>query len=196
MTRSSATDNDIRLDKSPVEAPGGPAVAGPPAGPAAETFREVAHSVPKVDGEGLVCGQPMFCDDIDLRGMLIGKIMPSPHAHARIAHIDTAAAEALRGVKCVLTHKNVPRVAHTTAGQGYPEPLFDGEFDVLGSRCVGARHLKLELGQGPCRHDAIHFGGWDAQPLPARIRIAFRLAPDDWRGGDAVQLIIEHREAA
>jgi single-stranded-DNA-specific exonuclease len=81
-------------------------------------------------------------------------------------------------------------------GQGYPEPLFDGEFDVLGSRCVGARHLKLDLGQGASRYNAIHFGGWNAEPLPARIRIAYRLVPDDWRGGDAVQLIVEHREAA
>ena len=81
-------------------------------------------------------------------------------------------------------------------GQGYPEPLFDGEFDVLGSRCVGERHLKLELGQGTARYNAIHFGGRDAEPLPARIRIAYRLVPDDWRGGDAVQLIVEHREAA
>ena len=81
-------------------------------------------------------------------------------------------------------------------GQGYPEPLFDGEFDVLGMRCVGARHLKLELGQGTARYNAIHFGGWDAEPLPARIRIAYRLVPDDWRGGDAVQLIVEHLETA
>ena len=32
-------------------------------------------------------------------------------------------------------------------GQGYPEPLFDGEFDVLAWRVVGERHLKFELGK-------------------------------------------------
>jgi single-stranded-DNA-specific exonuclease len=81
-------------------------------------------------------------------------------------------------------------------GQGYPEPLFDGEFDVLGWRIVGERHLKLELGGGEGRLNAIHFGGWDGNAPASRERIAYRLAPDDYRGGDAIQLVIAHREPA
>ena len=81
-------------------------------------------------------------------------------------------------------------------GQGYPEPLFDGEFAVLGWRIVGERHLKLELGIGTKRLNAIHFGGWEGDPPPARVRIAYRLVPDDYRGGDAIQLVVVHREAA
>ena len=81
-------------------------------------------------------------------------------------------------------------------GQGYPEPLFDGEFAVLGWRIVGERHLKLELGIGSKRLNAIHFGGWEGDPPPARVRIAYRLVPDDYRGGDAIQLVVVHREAA
>ena len=81
-------------------------------------------------------------------------------------------------------------------GQGYPEPLFDGEFAVLGWRIVGERHLKLELGTGTKRLNAIHFGGWEGDPPPARVRIAYRLVPDDYRGGDAIQLVVVHREAA
>jgi single-stranded-DNA-specific exonuclease len=74
--------------------------------------------------------------------------------------------------------------------------LFDGEFAVLGWRIVGERHLKLELGIGGKRLNAIHFGGWDGDAPPARVRIAYRLAPDDYRGGDAIQLLVVHREAA
>ena len=81
-------------------------------------------------------------------------------------------------------------------GQGFPEPQFDGEFDVLGTRVVGERHLKLELGLGRARINAIHFGGWDGLPVPSRVRIAYRLEPDDYRGGDAVQLVVVHREPA
>lgn len=81
-------------------------------------------------------------------------------------------------------------------GQGYPEPLFDGTFDLLAWRVVGERHLKMELGVGGRRLNAIEFGGWDGvQPLP-RLRIAYRLAPDDYRGGDAIQLVVVHREPA
>lgn len=81
-------------------------------------------------------------------------------------------------------------------GQGYPEPLFDGEFAVLRWRIVGERHLKLELGIGSQRLNAIHFGGWDGEAPPSRVRIAYRLAPDDYRGGEAIQLLVVHREAA
>lgn len=80
-------------------------------------------------------------------------------------------------------------------GQAYPEPLFDGEFDVLTWRIVGERHLKLEVACGALRLNAIHFGGWHNQPPPPRLRLAYRLVPDDYRGGQAIQLIVEHREA-
>lgn len=82
-------------------------------------------------------------------------------------------------------------------GQGYGEPLFDGEFDVIDWRVVGERHLKLVL-RADGRRDplnAIHFGGWQTQEPEARLRIAYRLVPDDYRGGNAIQLIVEHREA-
>jgi single-stranded-DNA-specific exonuclease len=80
-------------------------------------------------------------------------------------------------------------------GQGFPEPMFDGEFDLVGWRVVGERHLKLELALGTQRLNAIQFGGWDGEPPVGRVRIAYRLATDDYRGGDAIQLIVEHREA-
>ncbi|HEU4773032.1 MAG TPA: single-stranded-DNA-specific exonuclease RecJ [Lysobacter sp.] len=81
-------------------------------------------------------------------------------------------------------------------GQGFPEPQFDGEFEVLSWRVVGERHLKLELGHGAIRLNAIEFGGWTGQEPPARVRIAYRLEADDYRGGDAIQLVVVHREAA
>ncbi|MGV8940004.1 MAG: single-stranded-DNA-specific exonuclease RecJ [Lysobacter sp.] len=81
-------------------------------------------------------------------------------------------------------------------GQGFPEPQFDGEFDVLRWRIVGERHLKLELAHGAMRLNAIEFGGWTGQQPSARVRIAYRLEADDYRGGDAIQLVVVHREAA
>ncbi len=83
-------------------------------------------------------------------------------------------------------------------GQGFPEPLFDGVFEVLDWRIVAERHLKLSL-SSPWRREplnAIHFGGWSGDPPQVRSRIAYRLAPDDWRGPQAIQLIVEFRQPA
>ena len=86
-------------------------------------------------------------------------------------------------------------------GQGFPEPQFDGEFDVLAWRVVGERHLKFELGLSQPGHaglrlNAIQFSGWSGVAPPERIRIAYRLEPDDYRGGEAVQLVVVHRVEA
>ncbi len=84
-------------------------------------------------------------------------------------------------------------------GQGFPEPLFDDVFEVVGWKILGENHLKLELawpGVAAKRLNAIHFGGWTGEPPASRSRIAYRLQPDDWRGGDAVQLVVVHRESA
>ena len=80
-------------------------------------------------------------------------------------------------------------------GQGFPEPMFDGEFDVLDWRVVGERHLKLELapaGAAPSTPSTSAAG--TATPPAARVRIAYRLEPDDYRGGEAIQLVVMHRE--
>ncbi len=83
-------------------------------------------------------------------------------------------------------------------GQGFAEPLFDGEFDVLDWRVVGERHLKLNLRLAGRREalNAIQFGGWEGNAPASRLRLAYRLAPDDYRGGGAIQLLVEHREPA
>ena len=81
-------------------------------------------------------------------------------------------------------------------GQGYPEPLFDGVFGVLDWRIVGERHLKLTLERDGRHFNAMHFDGWSGESPAGAVHIAYRLTPDDWRGGDAIQLIVVQREAA
>jgi single-stranded-DNA-specific exonuclease len=85
-------------------------------------------------------------------------------------------------------------------GKGFPEPCFDGTFDVLSSRLVGERHLKLrvadtEAGDAPI--DAIGFNMCDQLTVTAgRVRLAYRLDVNDYRGDRSAQLILEHIEAA
>ncbi len=76
----------------------------------------------KVDAIKLVQGKPAFTSDLEKRGLLIGKILHSPVAHARIRSIDVTRAKALPGVAAVLTWLDLPRVVYSTAGQSDPIP--------------------------------------------------------------------------
>jgi putative selenate reductase molybdopterin-binding subunit len=76
----------------------------------------------KVDAVKLALGKPVFADDIEMRGMLHAKILHSPVAHASIRKIDVSKARALAGVHAVLTHRDLPRVVYSTAGQSDPIP--------------------------------------------------------------------------
>ncbi len=58
-------------------------------------FFAVGKSARKVDAQKLVQGNPAFTDDIEMRGMLIARVLHSPVAHARIKSIDTTQAKAL-----------------------------------------------------------------------------------------------------
>jgi single-stranded-DNA-specific exonuclease len=84
----------------------------------------------------------------------------------------------------------VAEIEHEVWGQGFPAPLFADRFGVLGQRLVKDRHLKLELRLGERRVSAIAFGRTD--PLPPQALLAYQLQRDDWRGGDAVSLIVRH----
>ena len=87
-------------------------------------------------------------------------------------------------------------------GQGFPEPLFDGVFEIVSHRVLAEKHLKMVLAPPGSQHiiDAIaffkapQFGELFSQPRQ-QIRIAYRLAVNEWRGQRSPQLIVEHIEA-
>ncbi len=84
-------------------------------------------------------------------------------------------------------------------GQGFPEPLFDGVFRVVAQRVLGDRHLKLRLcpeaGEAPVEAIAFHQAGARALSAPGeRVRVAFRLDVNEWRGRRSAQLRVEHIE--
>ena len=78
-------------------------------------------------------------------------------------------------------------------GQGFPEPLFHGDFDIVHQRVVGERHLKMSLRKDARVIDAIAF---NQVPLrrAARARIVYRLARNDYRNQVTLQLVVEHIE--
>lgn len=72
-----------------------------------EELKVVGKNLPRKDAMKKATGAAQFTVDVKLPGMLWGKCLRSPYAHARILHIDTSRAEALPGVKAVVTHKDV-----------------------------------------------------------------------------------------
>jgi single-stranded-DNA-specific exonuclease len=75
-------------------------------------------------------------------------------------------------------------------GQGFPPPLFHGEFRVDGQRLVGEKHLKLRLSGNGLTAEAMLFNQ-DA-PLPEGIQATYRLEVNEWNGRMSPQLTIEH----
>jgi CO/xanthine dehydrogenase Mo-binding subunit len=73
-------------------------------------LRIVGTSPIKHDGIDKVTGRAKFGADLYLPGMLVGKILRSPHPHARIKSIDITAAEKLPGVKAVVTRADFPEI--------------------------------------------------------------------------------------
>jgi len=94
-----------------------------PDAPESEEHVVVGRRVPRIDAPDLAAGRAPFTDDIRLPGMLFGKILTSPHAHARILRIDTSRAEALEGVKGVLTGADVPETFYGVSPARYDEQV-------------------------------------------------------------------------
>ena len=87
-----------------------------------KNLRIVNQSVPKVDAPSLVTGKAVYTNDLAPSDCLIVKVLRSPHAHALIKEINTARAEAVPGIECILTYRDCPDKRFTMAGQTYPEP--------------------------------------------------------------------------
>ncbi len=82
-------------------------------------------------------------------------------------------------------------------GKGFPEPLFDGRFQVLHRRLVGERHLRLRLraDEGGSAIDGIGFRlGQHAATGSDQVHLAYRLDVNEFRGIKSAQLIVEHLE--
>src|SRR3989441_11733748 len=70
----------------------------------------VGTVVPRMGLADKVQGKTRYTADLKRPGMLYGRVLRSPHAHARIVHIDVAEAVRLPGVHAVLTYRDVPQV--------------------------------------------------------------------------------------
>jgi xanthine dehydrogenase molybdenum-binding subunit len=73
----------------------------------------VGKRVPRWGAQDKTTGTAQYVVDIELPGMLVGKVLASPHPHARIIKIDKSKAEKLPGVEAVLTFEDIPKKLFT-----------------------------------------------------------------------------------
>ena len=152
-------------------------------------FKYVGKRLLNRESEMKASGEMVYIDDIRMKGMLHGKILFSPHPHARIKSIDVAKAESLSGVHAIVHYFNTPHVAYNGAARFYmdaspmdmprTEYIFDDTVKYVGDRVaavaadtpeIAAAAVKLieveyeELPHAVSFEDAIKEGSPQANP--------------------------------
>ena len=105
-------------------------------------FKSVGTRPLRPDGVDKVTGRARYGADFNMPGQLVGRVLRSPHAHARILRIDTSLAEALRGVKAVVTAADLPDL--TDGNRGLFKVLDNWNRDFL----VGSNAIMIDLRRG------------------------------------------------
>lgn len=155
-------------------------------------YTVVGKSVSRADAVAKVTGKAKYTDDFSERGMLVGKILHSPYAHALVKSIDVSKAKALPGVEAVITHQDIPKIRYATAIPGVIEAIATDE--------VGVAELKYATAGHPFSLDPSHRDKEDRYILTQRARfigdnIAAVVATDALTASKALKLIeVEYEE--
>ena len=158
--------------------------------PQAKGWHQVGKPERKTDAVKLVQGKPAFTADIDLRGMLVAKVLHSPVAHAEITHIDVSKARALPGVAAVLTWQDIPRVVYSTAGQSDPIPgpldtfSLDHKVRFVGDRVAFVAAETIEIAEKALKLIDVEY-----KPLPAILDMAEAMKPGAIRIHDETEYV-------
>lgn len=123
-----------------------------------------------IEGDKKVTGTLRYVADIEMAGMLHARLVTSPHAHARVVHIDGSAAAALPGVVAVLTAADLPDIL----------PISRQRLLLARERVIFAgQPVALVLAEDPASaEDAIELVQAQYKPLPAAITLEEAMAPD------------------
>jgi CO/xanthine dehydrogenase Mo-binding subunit len=133
-------------------------------------FKVVGTRPIRPDGVDKVTGKANFGADLHLPGMLIGKMLRSPHPHARIVSINTAKAMALPGVKAVVTSADLPDLASQVyEGGESASNVRDVSYNVL------ARGKVLYEGHAVAAVAAI--SPWIAEEAAGLIEVVYEVLP-------------------
>lgn len=141
----------------------------------------------KFGGHAMAAGMTIVTADIPrftAAFEAVGREWLTTEALSRVVETDGELEDAY------FTPQFVELIDNAVWGQGFPAPVFSGEFEVASQALVKDKHLKLQLRRGQQRFNAIWFNHTDT--LPNRTVVAYRLVSDTWNGVARVQMIVEH----
>ena len=111
-----------------------------------EEYTVVGKRLPLIDAVEKATGRALFTGDMELPKMLHARILRSPHAHARVLHVDASKAERLAGVKVVLTKDNAPRSrVPATLGGPKEKVAFDEKVRYAGDEVAAVAAVSREV---------------------------------------------------
>ncbi|HLG74287.1 MAG TPA: molybdopterin cofactor-binding domain-containing protein, partial [Chloroflexota bacterium] len=111
----------------------------------------IGKRLPKIDAWAKVAGTARFADDLVLPRMVYGRLLRSPHPHAKLLHVDTTKAEQLPGVVAVATGRDLPRqwgIMPTTVDE---YPLAVDKVRYVGDAIAAVAALDEETAEEACR---------------------------------------------
>ncbi|MCG6878233.1 MAG: xanthine dehydrogenase family protein molybdopterin-binding subunit [Deltaproteobacteria bacterium] len=126
----------------------------------------VGKRILRKDGPDKVTGKALYSVDIQLRGKLVGRILRSPHAHARILNIDTRRASQVAGVKAIITAKDTLGIKHGfVETPRYPADQYPLAMDKV--RFVGEEVAAVAATDMYAADEALELIDVTYEPLPA-----------------------------
>lgn len=141
--------------------------------PDAVELRTVGRRVPQLEGADKVTGRAVYTPDVVLEGMAHGAILRSPHAHAEIRAIDTAAARAFPGVLAIITGRDLPGIPYVHISKFSDRfPLAREKVRFFGEEVAAVAAETRAIAEEACRLIKV-----DYRPLPAVHEPEDALAP-------------------
>ncbi len=133
----------------------------------------IGRSIPRLDAAEKAAGKAMFGPDFRVAGMLCGKVLRSPHAHARVIGIDSSKAARLHGVRAIVTPRDVPPVSIS--------PFFSDQYALCRDnmvRCVGEPVAAVAAETEDIAEEALGLLKVDYEVLPAVFQAGEASRPD------------------
>ena len=133
----------------------------------------IGRAIPRLDSLNKVTGRAIFGADVRLPHMLYARYLSSPHAHAEIVAIDTSAAEALPGVRAVITVADIPAAARYNAASRFHAFIARGYTVFAGQPVAAVAADDLATAEAAIELIAVTY-----RPLPVVATIRDALQPE------------------